>query len=60
MKIVEDMFEGQHCLPSKRKLEHSPGTLLVEKGGNHTGRVGHDQGHCLENQTAMGDLGHSR
>ena len=54
------MFEGHHCLPSKRKLEHSPETLSVEKGGTHTGRVDHDQGHCLENQTAMGDLGQSR
>lgn len=60
MKIVEEMFEGHHCLPSKRKLEHSPETLSVEKGGTHTGQVGHDQGHCLENQTAVGDLGQGR
>ena len=60
MKIVEEMFEGHHCLPSKRKLEHSPGTLSVEKGGTHTGRVGHDQGHCLENQTDVGELGQGR
>ena len=36
------MFEGHHCLPSKRKLEHSPGAVSVEKGGTHTGQVGHD------------------
>ena len=54
------MFEGHHCLPSKRKLEYCPGTLSVEKGGTHTGQVGHDQGHCLENQTAVGDLGQGR
>ena len=60
MKIVEEMFEGHHCLPSKRKLEYCPGTLSVEKGGTHTGQVSHDQGHCLENQTAVGDLGQGR
>lgn len=59
MKIAE-VFESHNCLPSKRKLEHSPGTLSVEKGGAHTDQGGHDQGHCLENQTEVGDLGQGR